>query len=495
LYRLDCSAPSAGVRLLAILSPGDLAQNNVLEFLIEESDITLDMLYVGPDLPLPASVPDHDLAMVAICETVRNRPLLKHIEALANSWPRPLLCAPDRIARLSRDGACRLLHSAPGIVVPVTRRLERDAVAALGRDAVFPLIARPVDSQKGHGLMKLDNTDAVEDHLKSRPESAFYIAPYVDYRGPDGRFRKYRIVLIDQRPYVCHMAISDSWVVHYMSAGMVESAVKRAEEARFFETFDDEFAHRHRHALASIGRKLELEYVGIDCGETPAGELLVFEVDSGMTVHAMDSINNAEGVPGLPSNADGSRGPPSVRHGVDDVIHSDTYAERGEPFGILGVVGVFPGVAKVHVVADGYHQAAVVVVNAPPVRRTAGEGILFVDPVAVDVLRAGYLVPVVQIEHGMEDGVLIGDIDDGAVGEHFLHAVDEDFPLVGGVEIVAHEESAAQQEFAEFHDLLVGEFPVAHFDGVEPRVVEYVIVFQQIDGLLHAASVNPCQTP
>jgi hypothetical protein len=291
LYRLDCSAPSAAVRLLAILSPGDLAQNNVLEFLIEESDITLDMLYVGPDLPLPASLPDHDVAMVAICETDRNRPLLKHIEGLANSWPRPLLCAPDRIARLSRDGACRLLHSAPGIVVPVTRRLERHTVAALGRDAAFPLIARPVDSQKGHGLMKLDNPDAVEDYLKSRPESAFYIAPYVDYRGPDGQFRKYRIVLIDRRPYVCHMAISDSWVVHYMSAGMVESAVKRAEEARFFETFDGEFAHRHRHALASIGRKLELEYVGIDCGETPAGELLVFEVDSGMTVHAMDSID------------------------------------------------------------------------------------------------------------------------------------------------------------------------------------------------------------
>ncbi len=291
LYRLDCSAPSAGVRLLAILSPGDLAQNNVLEFLIEESDITLDMLYVAPDLPLPATLPDHDLAMVAICETDRNRPLLKHIEALANSWPRPLLCAPGRIARLSRDGACRLLQSAPGIVVPPTRRVDRQAVAALGQDAAFPLIARPVDSQKGLGLMKLDDPDAVEEYLKSRPENAFYIAPYVDYRGPDGQFRKYRIVLIDQRPYVCHMAISDSWVVHYMSAGMLESAAKRAEEARFFETFDDEFARRHRHALASIAQRLELEYVGIDCGETPDGELLIFEVDSGMTVHAMDSID------------------------------------------------------------------------------------------------------------------------------------------------------------------------------------------------------------
>ncbi len=292
LYRLQCSAESAEIRLLAILGPGDLAQNNVLEFLIEESDIALDMLYVGPDIPLPVILPDHDLAMVAICETDRNRPLLKYIEPLAKSWPRPLLCAPDRIARLSRDGACRLLQSAPGIVVPVTRRIDRPALESIARsETVFPLIVRPVDSQKGLGLMKLDSPDAIAGYLKSRPENAFYVAPYVDYRGPDGQFRKYRIVLIDQRPYVCHMAISDSWVVHYMSAGMRESPAKRAEEARFFDTFDDEFARRHHHVLASIAQRLELEYVGIDCGETPAGDLLIFEVDSGMTVHAMDPVD------------------------------------------------------------------------------------------------------------------------------------------------------------------------------------------------------------
>jgi hypothetical protein len=301
LYRLRCSANSVGIRLLAILSPGDLAENNVLEFLIEESDITLDMLYVAPEIPFPATLPDHDLAMVAVCENDRNRPLLKHIETLVKSWPRPVLCAPDRIARLSRDGACALLQSSPGIVVPVTTRIDRQTLESIGRsevavtafvkDGAFPIIVRPVDSQKGRGLMKLDGPDAIVDYLRTRPENAFCVARYVEYRGPDGQFRKYRIVLIDERPYVCHMAISDSWVVHYMSAGMGESVAKRAEEARFFAGFDDDFARRHHDALLSIAKRLELEYVGIDCGETPDGELLVFEVDSGMTVHAMDPVD------------------------------------------------------------------------------------------------------------------------------------------------------------------------------------------------------------
>src|ERR1019366_250381 len=136
LYRLQGSADAAGIRLLAILSPGDLAENNALEFLIEGSDITLDMLYVSPGMPFPPALPDHDVAMVAVCETDRNRPLLQHLETLLKSWPRPVVCAPARIARLSRDGACGLLPSAPGMVVPVTTRIRRSALESIGRSEV-----------------------------------------------------------------------------------------------------------------------------------------------------------------------------------------------------------------------------------------------------------------------------------------------------------------------------------------------------------------------
>ncbi|MDR3703266.1 MAG: hypothetical protein P4L56_26705 [Candidatus Sulfopaludibacter sp.] len=301
LYRLRCSADSVGIRLLAIVSPGDLAVNNAVEFLTEGSDITLDLLYVAPDIPVPAVVPDHDLAMVAVCETDQNRPLLKHIEILAKSWPRPVLCAPDRIARLSRDGACALLQSAPGLVMPVTTRVDRSALLSVGRSELaltaivregsLPIIVRPVDSQKGHGLRKLNSREAIVEYLEARPENAFYVAPYVEYRSSDGQFRKYRIVLIDERPYACHMAISDHWVVHYVRAGMTESVPKRAEEARFFAGFDEDFARRHHDALRAIAKRVELEYVGIDCGETPDGELLIFELDSGMTVHSMDPVD------------------------------------------------------------------------------------------------------------------------------------------------------------------------------------------------------------
>ena len=73
--------------------------------------------------------------------------------------------------------------------------------------------------------------------------------------------------------------------------------------------------------------------------------------------------------------------------------------------------------------------------------------------------------------------------------------MDEDFPFLGAVEIVAHEETAAVQKLAEFLHHLVGQLPVAHFHGVQPRVVENVVVLFQVDGLLRRLPIDARQPP
>ena len=300
LYRMPAVNDAPAIRLLALMGPGDLMANTPLEFLVEGADIALDMLYVAPHLPFPASLPEHDVMFVAIGESDQNRPLLQYVANLIQDWPRPLLNMPDRIVNVSRDGACALLASAPGIVMPSTVRIDRQTLEQIGRgqqaltdfleDGDFPIIVRPVDSHAGQGLEKLDTPTAIDAYLQSQPMNMFYVSRFVDYRGPDGLFRKSRIVLIHGRPYVCHMAISAHWMIHYLNAGMTESAEKRAEEARFMARFDDEFASRHAAAFHAIHERMGLDYLGIDCGETATGELLIFEVDSNMIVHAMDAV-------------------------------------------------------------------------------------------------------------------------------------------------------------------------------------------------------------
>ena len=114
----------------------------------------------------------------------------------------------------------------------------------------------------------------------------------MDYRSADGLYRKQRIVFIGKRPFISHMAISEHWMVHYLSAGMTTGAEKRAEEAAFmrgFDTgFDTGFAARHAAAFRSLCDKIGLDYFGIDCAETRDGRLLLFEADVAMIVHALD---------------------------------------------------------------------------------------------------------------------------------------------------------------------------------------------------------------
>jgi glutathione synthase/RimK-type ligase-like ATP-grasp enzyme len=285
------------LRLLAFMAPGDFMANMPLEFMLEGSSVVLDMVYVLPGVPLP-ELPEHDVALVAVTESDKNQPILSEITALVRSWQRPVINAPDRIARLTRAGTWELLKFAPDVTIPKNARIDRMQFESISSGEVsiesildgggFPIIARPASSHAGIGLVKLENTSAIDAYLCEWAETDFYIAPFVDYRSPDGLFRKYRIALIGGRPFACHMAISQHWMIHYLNADMKNDPVKRAEEAQLFATFDRDFAVRHATAFSAIAERVELEYLPIDCGETKDGRLLVFEMGAGMIVHSMD---------------------------------------------------------------------------------------------------------------------------------------------------------------------------------------------------------------
>lgn len=286
------------LRLLVIMGLGDLMANTPVEFLLEDSDVTLEILYVTAAAPWPEVVPEHDVMMVCMGENDANQPLLARLSEWIAGWPRPVVNGPERIAVLSRDGVCNALAGIDGVAMPQTVRLARAQLAALAAvpdmlpsllpDGAFPLIVRPLGSHAGHDLDKVDTPADLAAYLARVPAERFYLSRFVDYRGANGLFGKYRVVLVEGRPYLAHFASSEHWMVHYLNAGMGGSEAKRALEAEAMARFDDTFASRHRAALAEIDARIGLPYVGMDCAETPDGRLLVFEVDNAMIVHAMD---------------------------------------------------------------------------------------------------------------------------------------------------------------------------------------------------------------
>jgi glutathione synthase/RimK-type ligase-like ATP-grasp enzyme len=291
LYRSPVTG-SPSRRLLALAAAGDIGTNTPLEFLLDGSDIALETLYVVPGLPLPDPLPEFDIAIIAVGESDENRPALASIADITKGWRQPVLNAPAQIVELARDRLAARMQKIAGLVMPPTLRVERAALARLARGeselCSFPLIARPVDSHAGRGLAKLADGAALARYLAERPERRFFVSPFIDYAGADGFFRKYRIAFIDGRPYPCHMAIADQWMIYYLNAGMRDAPWKRAEEAHFMASFDADFAQRHAAALGEIAARVGLDYFAIDCAQTPDGALLLFEADIAMIVHDMD---------------------------------------------------------------------------------------------------------------------------------------------------------------------------------------------------------------
>jgi hypothetical protein len=289
------------LRVLALIAPGDFTNNAQLEFILDGGDIGLDVLYLVPGRPLPAALPEHDVAFCAVNESDENLPILQRLADLVPRWPRPVLNVPEKIARLSRTGVATLLRGASDVCAPSVARVSSSDLAAVASgkvdlgdllpEASYPVLVRPVGSHGGKNLAKLEDGEALESYLRKFGESLadFFVMPFIDYRSPDGLYRKYRIVFFDGEPFLCHLALSTNWMVHYLSAGMSDDETKRAAEAHAMETFESDFARRHQTALAAIAARLGLDYFVIDCSELPDGRLLLFEADIAMVIHSIDS--------------------------------------------------------------------------------------------------------------------------------------------------------------------------------------------------------------
>jgi hypothetical protein len=281
---------ASSLRVLALATASDMGANTPIDFLVQGQDIALATFYLGAGVPAPARIPAHDVAIVVAPSSEDGEHALAMIEKLAEHWPVPVLNRPDRIRELERDRLYRNLAGIAGLTIPATSRMTRDALKA-HVELQFPLIIRPFGSHAGFGLAKLDDARSLQAYLEQRSETGFFLSPFVDYSGKDGLFRKYRIAMIDGRPFPVHMAIAEEWKVWYLNADMALNVAHRTEEARFMQFFDENFGRRHARALNQLAERLDLDYFLIDCAETKDGDLLIFEADHCAIVHDMDPVN------------------------------------------------------------------------------------------------------------------------------------------------------------------------------------------------------------
>src|SRR4051812_30283077 len=133
LYRSPCSAKPPRLRVLALAAAIDMGGNTPIEFLLEESGIELQTLYVVDGMELPQQLPDHDVAIVIASDSEECHGALRTINRGAAGWPRPLLNPPQLVSNLDRDKLYQLLRGIEGLDIPATFNMTRGQLSDLSR--------------------------------------------------------------------------------------------------------------------------------------------------------------------------------------------------------------------------------------------------------------------------------------------------------------------------------------------------------------------------
>jgi len=275
------------IRLLSLVAAGEMTDNTPLDFVVEDTTIQLDLVYVNDNPREVLEVPTHDIVFLGLGESIKNNPILDYLAFVLNKWPRPIINLPVNVKKCGRVELSKALRNIDTIHIANT-------IAVCSIDVVYKgvdFVIRPVGTHSGKGFEFINSQDSLKTYLKGYKEHQdFYVSDYVDYKSSDGYFRKYRIALINGKPFVCHLAISENWVVNYISARMDLSELKRAEEELEMLQFESRFGLKHKRAFEAFHERIGLDYVVLDCFETKEGKLLIFEADPGSWIHATDSV-------------------------------------------------------------------------------------------------------------------------------------------------------------------------------------------------------------
>lgn len=233
----------------------------------------------------------YDTVINAIGDADRCGRGLNAVAALLRETSVRPLNPPELVASTGREALADRLGGLEGVRTPrvrnVPRELFREGLAAATLAAEgwqCPLLLRAVGYHSGHHFTRVETFDQLDAAGVELPGDHLLVIEWLDGRGADGLFRKYRAMLLGGAVYPLHLAISRQWKVHYFSSDMAVSEAHRAEELRYLSDPVAVIGEGAMTALRRIGEALGLDYAGIDFALDPHGAVLVFEANATMRI-------------------------------------------------------------------------------------------------------------------------------------------------------------------------------------------------------------------
>jgi hypothetical protein len=238
-----------------------------------------------------AELPPHDVVFNGIGDADRCGAALDAAGAILARISAPILNAPARVRDTGRVANALRLARIPGVVTPGVSLQSRASLTAEDVDDAsararvgWPLLLRSPGFHGGDHFVKVDRWEDFRAAVAGLPGDSLFVMQFVDTRGADGKFRKYRVMMVDGRLYPLHLAVSNDWKVHYFTADMADRPDHRAEDEAFLQDMPGVLGPRAMQALEHVREAMGLDYGGIDFGLDGQGNVVVFEANAAMVV-------------------------------------------------------------------------------------------------------------------------------------------------------------------------------------------------------------------
>lgn len=256
---------------------------NILS-LLKSEQLEIVTIYFGGMKGDTVKVPPPDVVFNAICDCDANKKSLNIAARAVETFHVPILNHPRCVMRTARDQIYQQLCDIQDLKAPKTIRMQPESITQVqslihAGGLEYPVIFREAGRHGGMNMVLLrDPRDTDPLHRFALDGRDYYALEFVDFRSPDGLFRKYRFLIIDGKPYPRHMIASDEWNIHARDRArrMLKDPALRKEEESFFGTYAEKSHERFR----KVYEKLGLDFFGVDCTFDGDGGLIIFEVNS-----------------------------------------------------------------------------------------------------------------------------------------------------------------------------------------------------------------------
>lgn len=231
----------------------------------------------------PTRIPRAHVVFNSICDPDSNKKTLNIAEDLIKRLGIPAINQPAKVKQTSREDIPKVLSDIKGIRVPKTVRFAplsiEDILKTMEINSFnFPFIFRMAGFHGGENMVLIEDLEQLKNLRKFPLDGRnYYLIEFMDYKSKDGLYRKYRLFVIDGKPYPRHVIISDNWNIHAADRERVMDKDQRHmdEEIAFLSKFDPD----KTDIFKEIHKRLGLDYFGVDCNFGDDGIANIFEVN------------------------------------------------------------------------------------------------------------------------------------------------------------------------------------------------------------------------